>query len=281
MAEEITNDKIMKQGHSCMSAHRRTIVLLLVILAGCAFLGYVSIIYMFDNIKVKTLNNLPGHMLWAHRGYAHGLPENSLESFDAARKMGCYGIELDIHFIEGRGFIVAHDLPAKESGKGDHLFLNKVLDRYRDRFYYWLDFKNLDRKNAEKSGELLSAYIAAYGLEGHVFVESTRPWALRALKSVAPRVNTIYWLRGHFERRFAALKAKYNTVISGADTVSLPVKYAGDIFFDNFSHLNIAVFTVNDAGKTGELFAKGARIILTDTDMRSGYPDAYRMSLNE
>jgi glycerophosphoryl diester phosphodiesterase len=271
----------MKQGSSRMTARRRTIFQVLVILAGCALLAHISLMYLFENIEVRTLKNLPGHMLWAHRGYAQGLPENSLESFDAARKMGCYGIELDIHFIEGRGFIVAHDLPAKETGKGDGLFLNTVLERYGDRFYYWLDFKNLDRQNAEKSGELLSAYIAAYGLEGHVFVESTRPWALRSLRSAAPGVNTIYWLRGHFDRNFAVLKAKYNTVISGADTVSLPLNAAGDIFFHNFSHLNMAVFTVNDAGKTGELFAKGARIILTDTDMRSAYPDAYRTSLNE
>jgi len=271
----------MKQGLSCTEVRRHTISLVFVILAGCVFLGHFSIMYMFDNIKVKTLNNLPGHMLWAHRGYAQGLPENSMASFDAAWKMGCYGIELDIHFIEGRGFIVAHDLPAKETGKEDGLFLNTVLDRYGDRFYYWLDFKNLDRQNAEKSGKLLAEYSAFYRLEGHVFVESTRPWALRALRSAAPGVNTIYWLRGHFEKRFAVVKAKYNTVISGADTVSLPVQYANDIFINNFSHLNMAVFTVNDAGKTGELFAKGARIILTDTDMRSVYPDAYRTSLYE
>ena len=41
----------------------------------------------------------------------------------------------------------------------------------------------------------------------------------------------------------------------------------------------MAVFTVNDAGQIEDLFAKGARIILTDTDMRSGYPDAYGTSL--
>jgi glycerophosphoryl diester phosphodiesterase len=276
----MTKDHILKQSPSFIAAHKYIIALLLIILVGCPILAYITIIYEFNHIKVKTLNNLPRHMLWAHGGYTQGFPYNSLESFDAARRMGYYGIELDIHFMEGKGFIVAHDLPAKITDRGDNLFLNKVLDRYGARFYYWLDFKNLDARNAEKSGKLLSEYIAVYGLEGHVFVESTNPGALRKLKSAAPRVNTIYWLRGHFEKRFAVFKAKFNTVISGADTVSLPGKYADRIFFKNFSHLNMAVFTVNDAGQIEYLFAKGARIILTDLDMRTGYPDAYGTSLH-
>lgn len=47
------------------------------------------------------------------------------------------------------------------------------------------------------------------------------------------------------------------------------------IHFKKFSHLNMAVFTVNDAGLAGSLFTKSARIILTDNDMRSGHRDAY------
>lgn len=268
----------MKRNSLLLSA-RKYIFAVLAIIAGFSILGYSWISYEFNTIKGKTLDSLPRHMLWAHGGYTQGFQYNSLESFDAARRMGYYGIELDIHFIEGRGFIVTHDLPVKTNDSGNALFLNTVFERYKDAFYYWLDFKNLDGKNARDSGKLLSEYMAANGLEGRLFIESRKAGALRELKAAAPGINTIYWLNGKNFRRVCGLfKEKCYTVLSGADTVSLPVEYADDIFFENFSHLNTAVFTVNNAAQIEHLFARGARIVLPDLDMKVKFPEAYRPS---
>ncbi|MEW6002631.1 MAG: glycerophosphodiester phosphodiesterase [Nitrospirota bacterium] len=216
-------------------------------------------------------------MIWAHRGFTEGYPENSLESFDAAKRMGYYGIELDIHFLEEKGFIVAHDIPQKRRNNESYLLLETVFKRYRNQFYYWLDFKNLDLDKAEKSGKLLSQYIRSYALEGHVFVESTIAEALRKLKSTEPKIDTIFWLPKNLRNRFTLFQAKYYTVLSGADMISVPAKRADDIFFENFSHLNLAIFTVNDPARAEYFFKKGVRIILTDRDMRSEFPSAYNI----
>jgi|GEM_PF-6996213 len=45
------------------------------------------------------------------------------------------------------------------------------------------------------------------------------------------------------------------------------------IHFKKFSTL-IPLVIFNDTGLAVSLFTKGARIILTDNDMRSGHPDA-------
>jgi glycerophosphoryl diester phosphodiesterase len=259
--------------------HRKYIAAALIIICMAGpLVWYYSQIYRFNSVRIRTLKNLPRNMIWAHRGYKVGSSDNSIESFDAAKKMGYYGIELDIHFIEGKGFVVAHDIPAKEIYNAASLLLDSVFSRYGKQFHYWLDFKNLDLNNAEKSGKLLSKYINLYGLEGRIFVESREARALGKLKSVAPEVNTIYWMHGSLRNSFELFRAKYDTLVSRADTVSLPAHYVSDVVFSNFSHLNIAVFTVNDAAVIAGLFQRGVRIILTDSDMKQKYPSAYRAS---
>lgn len=255
--------------------HKYIVASLFVISVGIPILLYIFITYQFATIKAKTLSQLPKHMIWAHRGFTQGLSDNSIESFDAAQRMGYYGIELDIHFLENKGFVVAHDIPRNGTYE-NYSTLKTVFERYGNRFYYWLDFKNLGINNATKSGSILSEYIKLYALEGHVFVESTNAKALNKLKSTTHQINTIYWLHGHLGNRFTLFQRKYETIISGADTVSIPVRYVNDAFFNNFSHFNIAVFTVNDAILIEYLFKKGVRIVLTDLDMRTKFPLAYR-----
>ena len=38
--------------------------------------------------------------VWAHRGASAYAPENTLEAFDLALKMGADGIELDVHMTK-------------------------------------------------------------------------------------------------------------------------------------------------------------------------------------
>ena len=52
--------------------------------------------------KVKTL-------VWGHRGASAYAPENTLESFELASKMGADGIELDVRFTSDRQIVIAHD----------------------------------------------------------------------------------------------------------------------------------------------------------------------------
>ena len=47
--------------------------------------------------------------IFAHRGASAYAPENTLEAFDLAVKMGADGVELDIHMTKDGELVVAHD----------------------------------------------------------------------------------------------------------------------------------------------------------------------------
>lgn len=48
-------------------------------------------------------------LIWAHRGASAYAPENTLEAFELAAKMGADGIELDIHRSKDGVIVVSHD----------------------------------------------------------------------------------------------------------------------------------------------------------------------------
>ena len=58
--------------------------------------------------------------IWAHRGAIGYAPENTLEAFEAAVRLGADGIELDIHESKDQEIVVIHDerLDRTSSGKG-------------------------------------------------------------------------------------------------------------------------------------------------------------------
>ncbi|MBR6680875.1 MAG: glycerophosphodiester phosphodiesterase [Clostridia bacterium] len=56
---------------------------------------------------MKTLT--PKTYVWAHRGASGYAPENTLEAFELAAKMGADGIELDVHFTKDGEVVVTHD----------------------------------------------------------------------------------------------------------------------------------------------------------------------------
>lgn len=56
---------------------------------------------------MKTLT--PKTYVWAHRGASGHAPENTLEAFELAAKMGADGVELDVHFTKDGEIVVCHD----------------------------------------------------------------------------------------------------------------------------------------------------------------------------
>lgn len=47
--------------------------------------------------------------IFGHRGASAYAPENTLEAFDLAAKMGAHGVELDVHLTKDGELVVAHD----------------------------------------------------------------------------------------------------------------------------------------------------------------------------
>ena len=48
-------------------------------------------------------------LVFAHRGASGYAPENTLEAFDLAARMGAHGVELDVHICRNGELVVAHD----------------------------------------------------------------------------------------------------------------------------------------------------------------------------
>ena len=50
-----------------------------------------------------------GTRIFGHRGASGCAPENTLEAFDLAARMGAHGVELDVHICRSGELVVAHD----------------------------------------------------------------------------------------------------------------------------------------------------------------------------
>ena len=48
-------------------------------------------------------------LIFAHRGASGHAPENTLEAFEMAARMGADGVELDVHICRTGELVVAHD----------------------------------------------------------------------------------------------------------------------------------------------------------------------------
>lgn len=75
--------------------------------------------------------------IWAHRGASAYAPENTMEAFILAHKMGADGIELDIHLSKDGQLVVAHDETVDRCSNGKGYIIDKTLRELLE-----LDFSN-------------------------------------------------------------------------------------------------------------------------------------------
>ena len=62
--------------------------------------------------------------IYAHRGASGYAPENTLEAFELAAKMGAHGVELDVHICKSGELVVTHDEAISRVSDGE----GKVMD---------------------------------------------------------------------------------------------------------------------------------------------------------
>ena len=71
-------------------------------------------------------------LVWAHRGASGYLPENTLEAFYLADKMGADGIELDVQFTRDRKIVVIHDEWIDRTSDGIGKVAEMTLEELRE-----------------------------------------------------------------------------------------------------------------------------------------------------
>lgn len=64
---------------------------------------------------------MPMQWIYGHRGASGYAPENTLEAFELAAKMGADGVELDVHIAKDGELVVAHDEAVDRVANGSGL----------------------------------------------------------------------------------------------------------------------------------------------------------------
>ena len=216
-------------------------------------------------LKTSPLSDWGPPQVWAHRGYHHFAPENSLAAFRAAFASGARGVELDVFFHRASNrFLVSHDLPASMN-PSDNLILETVFSSFGRTGYYWVDFKNLLADSVDASGARLVELAARFHLGDRLLVQSRNGLALRKLSRLG--IATIYWIepRGGILGRLDRLR--YKLVIAHSDfaAISVPHRVLDADFLAAFAHLPIFTFTVNDERRLEELRSTASiTVIVTD-----------------
>jgi glycerophosphoryl diester phosphodiesterase len=176
-------------------------------------------------MKTPILPDFPRPLAFAHRGLSSIRPENTFCSYQAARKAGIPGIELDVHLTADRKLAVFHDdttgrIVGEGPGKGlrlettDYaslaaldlgiwkgpefagqkmLLLEEVFEEFGGDFYIDIEIKS--RTTADNGLEaLVLAAIKDAKMERRCLVSSFNPFSLRRLKGLCPSIPTaIIW----------------------------------------------------------------------------------------
>ena len=69
--------------------------------------------------------------VFAHRGASGYAPENTLEAFDLAAKMGAHVVELDVHICRSGELVVAHDETVDRVSEGTGLIRDLTLSELK------------------------------------------------------------------------------------------------------------------------------------------------------
>lgn len=131
--------------------------------------------------------------IFAHRGYHTGnIAENSLKSLDEAVLHGFHGIEIDIHYTEGK-LIISHDIPEPD----DLEYLPKFHQflKYKDKMLYWLDFKNLQtlkQDELEDAVKMVSEAIKASDCNLDQFYFAPYVTNLAAAKPIYDKIREVF-----------------------------------------------------------------------------------------
>jgi hypothetical protein len=235
------------------------------------------------NILSPRAISLPGcatPAIWAHRGFHAVAQENSVASVSAAVTKGFCGAEIDVQWFDDRGLVVAHDEMAENDLLPNALTLAQLLDSLpTPPQYLWLDFKNLDRHNAEAAAAHIDSLIAKHHFAHRFVVESVSSVPLRMLWWHAPDVIPAYWInRPPHGWKGPLHDAQIAMAIGllGIPALSVPKEMLTDRLTTLFGHLSLFTWTCDSVQEIEYARAHGAKVVLTDGDFATMFAKAGR-----
>lgn len=104
--------------------------------------------------------------IWAHRGCSLMCPENTLEAFEAAAKLGTKltGIELDVQMTKDGACVVIHDEDVKRTTDGKGLVIDYTLREIKELNVSFQSGRSFKIPTLQEVFELLRPYCELNGL---------------------------------------------------------------------------------------------------------------------
>lgn len=207
--------------------------------------------------------------LFAHRGFhSTDIPQNSIASLNEAHKNHFHGIEFDIWFLNGK-LVLKHDEPLKEeinnlSTLRDYFF-------FKNEFFYWMDFKNLDEKNSEIALRLVKKEVdeAAINLNQIYFAPFIIDYKIA--EKIFKKIRNIFGenvnLVAVCDKLESAEKIKIlQNFLTKNNVKFLSIFYQliDENFVKIFSKTEIFAWTVNDLARIKNLKNLGVKNFATD-----------------
>lgn len=248
-------------------------VIFLSIVSGLIIFSFL--IFLIDyktthNTSNKLLSNLD-FKVWAHAGYYENslFKPNTIESFQNAIENKARATELDVFYDENyKKFVVSHDFPYKENNN-QVLFLDSVFVKFGNQFKYWLDFKNLQHLNENKTiesyKELDKLLKKTKVLKQNILVESQN---LNNLSIYTKNGFYTSWWITPYKSRYRSIirnyKYKLYFLMGKYSSLSMPYNYYTRVE-KSMNNIPINIFTVNEKNDFDKFFRnKKVKIILTD-----------------
>jgi hypothetical protein len=179
------------------------------------FIFVLSTLYVFFyqlsfDISVDSTFYSSDNKLWAHRVLNPSDAKNLSKEFN--------GVEIDVFFNSK-----LNCFEVKHHGEFSDLTLSEYYSQTKKtNLKYWIDFKNLSNKNANKSIELLNSIFIDENSKNDMIVESKNIIQLSKFKNHGFFIS--YWVESfHFIKSFySVFEVKKNIEIFSPDVISMP-----------------------------------------------------------
>ncbi|MBO5415433.1 MAG: glycerophosphodiester phosphodiesterase [Clostridia bacterium] len=142
-------------------------------------------------------------LILGHRGACGHAPENTMEAFELAIKMGADGVELDVHFTADGEVVVLHDEKIDRTSNGQGLVNQYTLAELKTMDFGYHFYK--EQRKGIRIPTLAEVYelLAPIGKLVNVEIKSADPDIVKACHDIAKAYkmeeNVIYSSFDHFQ----------------------------------------------------------------------------------
>ncbi len=229
--------------------------------------------------------------IWAHRGASGYAPENTLEAFALAEKLGADGVELDVQYTKDRQIVVIHDERIDRVSDGRGYVAAYTLAELR-RFHFnrtHPEYGHADIPTLRQVLELLKPTRLTINIElktGVIFYPGLEEDVLRLVHELGMEKRVIYSSFNHVSiRKIREMAPDAKTGFLSCDgTMNLSeyalrygvdalhpagyyLKYPGFVKDCRDKGIKLHVWTVNDRAQIEQMGQLGVDAVITN------YPD--------